>query len=105
MKTLEKAIDIEIDICKNALTDRIEAFTWYDLEHIIPSIFKAGAKFAQTWISTDDELPEPGQKVFFKIDETILCGWFDGNIFQYDFYGMRYSYKKGVTEWRPVEYK
>ena len=64
--------------------------------------FKEGVKFAQQWISVEDELPEDNKLVIFKDNvDTIFLGYIDN----------RYWYEKReycdqdvdyVTHWRPI---
>jgi len=39
---------------------------WSSLGKIADDAFKAGVKFAQQWISVDEELPEKGSRVLLK---------------------------------------
>ena len=78
-----------------------------------PVSFKAGIKFAQRWISVEDELPEVKNHGF---SDLVLTKNSYGNIMleRYDseskqFNGIRYDCINNndgqVTHWRPIELK
>ena len=97
MKTIEQAaIEYALKECGSSIEmerDRV----------ISERDFRAGAQFAQRWISVEDELPEIDIRVLYKnnvnygvafrvpsIDNTV--NW---NIFQYP--------DNQITHWRPIE--
>ena len=75
-----------------------------------PVSFKAGIKYAQRWISVEDELPkEQGyylviEKPTFPHNCNVVVAEFDENdkTFYYERVGLQIEY---VTHWRPIELK
>lgn len=67
----------------------------------VSDIFKAGAEFAQRWISVDEELPTELENVLFKSE-------YEGEVLYevgFLFSGKFYVKNKMPTHWRPIELK
>ena len=67
--------------------------------------FLDGIKYAQTWISVGDELPETMKTVLLKDDRgTVSTGFLSDRdtFFHTDFMGLL---SRNVTHWRPIELK
>ena len=69
--------------------------------------FKSGAKFAQRWISVEDELPEKGDIILVKTDNgCIATAYLHGIKSGFITYGEDAYVKFGtITHWRPIELK
>ncbi|MDR1554209.1 MAG: DUF551 domain-containing protein [Prevotellaceae bacterium] len=62
--------------------------------------FQAGVKFAQRWISVEDEEPKHAQKVLMKTQSGYVEGGY------YDYATFRHNDDRlcyGITHWRPIE--
>jgi len=68
----------------------------YDIEKSIEEGFKAGVKFAQKWISVDEDLPSSENY------ENERCLWKNAN--GTIWFGSAYQSQK-PTHWRPIERK
>lgn len=65
--------------------------------------FRAGAQFAQQWISVEDELPESGKLILVMLDNDksqVSSARFNGRDFSIDFGDMAVG---KITHWRPIE--
>jgi len=68
--------------------------------------FKTGVKFAQQWISVEDELPEPNEEVFIKTDHgMIFNGVFSGSCWMQMDGVNGSSYVQIEREWEVIEWK
>ena len=69
--------------------------------------FKAGAEFAQRWISVEDELPEIGDIFLVKTDNgCITTAYLHGIKSGFITYGEDAYIEFGtITHWRPIELK
>lgn len=87
MKTIEEAaVDYAESLEGNDYTIETEA------------AFKAGAEFAQRWISVDEVLPEVSKQVIVKLpNDWHTCTWLmkDGT----------FAFNVKPTHWRPIELK
>ena len=72
-----------------------------------PISFKAGAEFAQRWISVEDELPEIGDIFLVKTDNgCITTAYLHGIKSGFITYGEDAYIEFGtITHWRPIELK
>ena len=77
-----------------------------------PISFKAGVKFAQRWISVEDELPEVGVEVIVKtinlkysIAKMYTPKDYNGNILGEKEWKGSGTFKSSITHWRPIELK
>ena len=69
-----------------------------DLEDYIVESFKAGADFAQRWISIDEELPPVSQQVIVKLKNNWhTCTWLLGD--------GTFAYNIKPTHWRYIDLK
>ena len=64
----------------------------------VSDIFKAGADFAQRWISIDEELPPVSQQVIVKLkNDWHACTWLLGD--------GTFAYNIKPTHWRYIDLK
>ena len=64
----------------------------------VSDIFKAGAEFAQRWISIDEELPPVSQQVIVKLKNNWhTCTWLLGD--------GTFAYNIKPTHWRYIDLK
>ena len=61
--------------------------------------FTAGVKFAQEWISVEDELPlESVDEILIKDDESTLVA-----VYRFGKFNTGFSFEFNPTHWRPIE--
>lgn len=93
MKTIDQAAKELFPDCNNESDQKtVEMFR---------EIFRKGAKFAQQWISVEDELPELKDKPYQVLVKSIT-----GHIETYHVIDRKSQhFIKEFIEWRPVELK
>ncbi|GAB1358562.1 hypothetical protein MASR1M31_03400 [Porphyromonadaceae bacterium] len=99
MKTIQEAANIcGIQMCdKYGMT--------IDMSIPCEDSFEAGVKFAEEWITIEDEIPENGVLVLLKFDNDdtlVSTGLHNGKIFCPDFI---FGTSDKVTHWRPLNRK
>jgi hypothetical protein len=69
--------------------------------------FIAGVKFAQRWISVDEELPTPFEPVIFQVGKNgyIYCGCYDPDSDNFAISDFSAYDKKKVYMWRYTDLK
>ena len=94
MKTIKQKLASMVSVMRGFTSSEIKRFK---------TGFKFGVKFAQQWISVDDELPEHRQRVLMKTErfEYPAAGVYDYATFRDHDNNIVYD----VTEWRPIELK
>ena len=99
MKTIEEAaLEYAEPIATYTYFKGMDDLTYYDLEKCMSDSFKAGADFAQRWISIDEELPPVSQQVIVKLKNNWhACTWLLGD--------GTFAYNINPTHWRPIELK
>lgn len=116
MKSIEQGAQEYADKkAKVYVSDTLIENTINDLNLFAKTDFKAGAEFAQQWISIKDELPEVGLKIECKnerdsyycgvvenrdidhFNRLIVCGMFHGS----NAIDLLYNF----THWRPINLK
>ena len=98
METIEDAAREHCNIKKDLIIDEEERY-YKDFQKY--DGFKAGAEFAQRWISVEEELPTELENVLFKSE-------YEGEVLYevgFLFSGKFYVKNKMPTHWRPIELK
>ena len=76
----------------------------------VSDIFKAGAEFAQRWISVDEVLPEIGEKVITKMTKDKRTSYGIATIIREEWeinsHWIDHTFSNmTITHWRPIELK
>jgi hypothetical protein len=72
-----------------------------DLNLYSQTDFTAGVKFAQEWISVEDEMPlESVDEILIKDDESTLVA-----VYRFGKFNTGFSFEFNPTHWRPIERK
>ena len=96
MKTIEQAANEFVNNLRRCST-----------QSTLEYAFEIGVKFAQRWISVNEELPKPDTDVIVKF--TIVQGCFGYALAEYSddciwhWRGDDFKQPQNITDWRPIE--
>jgi hypothetical protein len=105
MKTINEAAKKHADTFAPAKSNII-VVTGQDINDYVFSAFKKGVKFAQQWISINDELPEENKEIvyFVKTNDGYTTGIYFDKKWEIDSWVINLNYTP-VTHWKKIELK